>query len=174
MSLVEENKIDAAELPVIDSNLEIKMIVETLVSYHSKTKLNIQLDDKTQTIITKILQFSPGFLSEIESVLIEIIKDNKIDSHDIPNLIVLVQKLYELIYKAKNIHLDGEKTAEVCGTLLKFMVYKLVEERKIKIDEANQDALFALTDKLIDSCIGLLKIPYLINGTGCLKKIFGL
>jgi len=174
MSLVEGKKTDAAELTVIDTNLEIKMIVESLVSYQCKSKLNIQLDDKTKSIITKLLQFSPGFLSEIEAVLIEVVKDNKIDSNDIPNLIVLVQKLYELIYKAKKIRLDGEKTAEVCGTLLKFMVHKLVEERKIKIDEANQDALFALTDKLIDSCVGLLKIPSLVKGSGCLKKIFGL
>ena len=150
------------------------MIIESLVSYHCKTKTNIQLDDKTKSIITKILQFSPGFLSEIESVLIEIVKDNKIDSNDVPNLILLVQKLYELIYKAKNIRLDGEKTAELCGTLLKFMVHKLVEERKIKIDEANQDAFLALADKLIDSCISLLSFPKLVKGAGCLKKIVGL
>lgn len=174
MSLVEEKKTEVSELTVIDPNLEVKMIIESLVSYHCKTKTNIQLDDKTKSIITKILQFSPGFLSEIESVLTEIVKDNKIDSNDIPSLIVLVQKLYELIYKAKNIHLDSEKTAELCGTVLKFMVHKLVEERKIKIDEANQEALLTLTDKLIDSCVGLLKIPNLVKGSGCLKKIFGL
>ena len=174
MSLVEENKTDVAELKVVDTNLEVKMILETLVAYECKTKLNIQLDDKTKDIIAKVLQFSPGFLNEIESVLIEIVKDNKIDSNDVPNLILLVQKLYELIYKAKNIRLDGEKTAELCGTLLKFMVHKLVEERKIKIDEANQDAFLALADKLIDSCVSLLSFPKLVKGAGCLKKIFGL
>ena len=174
MSLLEENKTDVAELTVIDPNLEVKMIIESLVSYECKTKLNIQLDEKTQSIINKVLKISPGFLNEIETVFIEIVKDNKIDSNDIPNLIVLVQKLYELIYKAKDIHLDSKKTADACGTLLKFIVHKLVEERKIKIDEANQDAFFALTDKLIDSCVSLLSFPKLVKGAGCLKKIVGL
>ena len=174
MSLVEENKIDTSELTVIDSNLEVKMIIETLVAYESKTKINIQLDEKTQSIITKVLKFSPGVLTEIELVFIEIVKDNKIDSADIPNFIVLVQKLYELIYKAKDIHLDSEKTAEVCGTILKFIVRKLVEERKIKIDEENKVVFFLLTDKLIDSCVSLLKFPKLVKGAGCLKKIMGL
>ena len=122
MSLAEENKTDVAELTVIDPNLEVKMIIETLVAYESKTKINIQLDEKTQSIINKVLKFSPGVLTEIELVFIEIVKDNKIDSADIPNFIVLVQKLYELIYKAKDIHLDSEKTAEVCGTILKFIM----------------------------------------------------
>ena len=174
MSLVEENKTDVAELIVIDPNLEVKMIIESLVSYECKTKPNIQLDEKTQSIINKLLKFSPGVLTEIETVFIEIVKDNKIDSNDIPNLIILVQKLYELIYKAKDIHLDSEKTAEVCGTILKFLVHKLVEERKIKIDEANQDVFFLMTDKLIDSCVSLLKFPKLVKGAGCLKKIMGL
>ena len=174
MSLVEETKTDVAELKVVDTNLEVKMILETLVAYESKRKLNIQLDEKTQAIINKVLKISPGFLNEIETVFIEIVKDNKIDSNDIPNLIVLVQKLYELIYKAKDIRLDSEKTAKACGTVLKFTVHKLVEERKIKIDEANQDAFFALTDKLIDSCVSLLSFPKLVKGAGCLKKIVGL
>ena len=174
MSLVEENKIDTSELTVIDSNLEVKMIIETLVAYESKTKINIQLDEKTQSIINKVLKFSPGVLTEIELVFIEIVKDNKIDSADIPNFIVLVQKLYELIYKAKDIHLDSEKTAEVCGTILTFIVRKLVEERKIKIDEENKVVFFLLTDKLIDSCVSLLKFPKLVKGAGCLKKIMGL
>ena len=132
MSLAEENKTDVAELTVIDPNLEVKMIIETLVLAECGPKLNIQLDEKTQSIINKVLKISPGFLSEIETVFIEIVKDNKIDSNDIPNLITLVQKIYELIYKAKEVHLDSKKTAEFCGSLLKFMVRKLVEERKIK------------------------------------------
>jgi hypothetical protein len=172
MSLAEETKTDVAELTVIDPNLEVKMILESLVSYECKTTLNIQLDAKTQSIINKVLKVSPEFLTEIETVFIEIVKDNKIDSNDIPNLITIVQKLYELIYKAKDIHLDSEKTAEACGTLLKFIVRSLVEERKVKIDEENKVAFFALTDKLIDSCISLLNFPKLVKGSGCLKKIF--
>ena len=172
MSLAEENKTDVAELTVIDPNLEVKMIIETLVSYECGPKLNIQLDEKTQSIINKVLKISPGFLTEIETVFIEIVKDNKIDSNDIPNLITLVQKIYELIYKAKEIHLDSKKTAEFCGSLLKFMVRKLVEERKIKIDDENKVAFFALTDKLINSCISLLNFPKLVKGSSCLKKIF--
>jgi hypothetical protein len=172
MSLVEEKKEVHSELKDVDI-LEVKTLLELLVSEEIKKKINFPLNDNVTDIINKVLKHSPNFLNDIEKAFVEIVKDNKIDSNDIPNLIVLVQKLYELIYKAKDIKLDSKKTAETCGHILKFIIHVLVEERKIKLDEDKKAAFFALTDKLIDSCISLLSFSKLVKGSSCLKKIFG-
>ena len=58
MSLVEETKTDVAESKVVDTNLEVKMIIESLVTYELIPMLNIQLDEKTQSIINTVLKFN--------------------------------------------------------------------------------------------------------------------
>jgi hypothetical protein len=172
MSLVEEKKEVDSELKDINI-LEAKTLLELLLSEEIKKNINFPLNDNVNNVINKVLKHTPDFLNDIEKAFVEIVKDNKIDSNDIPNLIVLVQKLYELIYKAKDIKLDSKKTAEVCGSVLKFIIHVLVEERKIKIDEEKKIAFLELTDKLIDSCVTLLSFSRILKGNSCLKKIFG-
>jgi hypothetical protein len=99
-------------------------------------------------------------LTDIEKATIQIIKDSKIDSKDIPNLIVVIQRIYQFIYSLKNVKFDAKKRADITGTSLKYILHLLVLERKIKIDEEKQEEFFTQTDALIDSCIGLLSFPY--------------
>ena len=109
-------------------------------------------------------------MNEIEKVIIEIVKNNKIDTNDIPNLIILIQKLYELIYNSKKVKYDTKTISNICGNTLKFIIYIMVEERKIKIDEDKKSEFLVLTDKLIDSCISLLILPKVLKGTSCVPK----
>ena len=169
MSLVEEKKESISEFTEVDINLEVKTLLDLLVSEDIRKKINIKLDDTSIKVINKVLIKSPDFVKDIENAFVEIVKDNKIDSSDLPNLIVLVQKLYELVYKAKDIKLDTTKRAEVCGTVLKFIIYVLVEERKIKLDEDKKIAFLVSTKKLIDSCISLLSFSRILKGSSCLK-----
>ena len=171
MSLVEEKKNSISEFTDVDINLEVKTLLNLLVSEEIRKKVNIKLDDNAIKVINKVLIKSPDFLKDIENAFVEIVKDNKIDSSDFPNFIVLVKKLYELIYKAKDIKLNSTKTAEVCGTVLKFIIYVLVEEKKIKLDEDKKITFLVLTKILIDSCISLLSFSKILKGSSCLKII---
>ena len=108
----------------------------------------------------------------MEKATIQIIKDGKIDSKDIPNLIVVIQRIYQFIYSLKNTKFDAKKRADITATSLKYLLHLLVLERKIKIDEEKQEEFFTQTDALIDSCIGLLSFPKSLKTKGCLK-IFG-
>ena len=166
----EENKENEQVLQAININLDNKALLDLLMSEEIRNKINIKLNKNELNILTHILKYSPDFLSEIEKVIIEIVKDNKIDSNDIPNLIILIQKLYELIYNSKKVKYDTKTISNICGNTLKFIIYIMVEERKIKIDEDKKPEVLILTDKLIDSCISLLTLSKVLKGTSCLPK----
>jgi hypothetical protein len=167
MSISEKNSENESVLTSIDINLDVKSLLYLLGSEEIIKKINIQLNKNEINVLTHILKYSPNFLNEIEKVIIEIVNDNKIDTNDIPNLIILIQKLYELIYNSKQVKYDSKKIADVCGNTLKFIIYIMVEERKIKIDEDKKLEFLILTDKLIDSCISLLNLSKVLNGSSC-------
>jgi hypothetical protein len=155
--------------------LEVKLLSEILLDIFKKDKnkdLSILLNKESVSILIKILDSNPELFNDIEKTLVEIVKDNKIDSSDLPNLIILIQKLYEFVHKVKDMKLDNKKRAEICSELLKYIVHILVVERKIKIDEDKQAVFIELTNKVIDSCVGLLFLNKSLRGKGCFKTIF--
>jgi hypothetical protein len=171
MSLTESNKDSNPELIDIIIDSEKKTLLELLVSEEIKAKIDIKLNNNEVDVITNILKYSPEFLNDIEKAITEIIKDSRIDANDIPNFIIIIQKIYELIHNAKKFKYDSKKIADVCGNILKFIIHIMVEERKIKIDDDKKIVFLELTDKLIDSCINLLILPKLLKGTNCLRKL---
>lgn len=151
----------------------IELLKITLINDETKNKITIKLNPEMMNIVNKIISLTPNTLNDIESAVIQIIKDGKIDSNDIPQFIIVVQKLYEVIYSLKESKIDGKKRSEFTATVLKFIVHLLVLERKIKIDEDKQEAFLKNCDILIDSCVGLLSFPKSLKTKGCIKRIFG-
>ena len=141
----------------------------------SDTKTNeiLLLGDEALVIILKLLENSPDYFNDIELALAKIIKDNKIDTSDIPSIIVLIQKLYELIYKLKGIKIDSKKRCEICASILKFLFRTLVEYEKIELSEEEKDEFLSKIDILIDSFIGLVRLPKELKTRGCIHSIFG-
>jgi len=54
-----------------------------------KKKITITLTPEVTSVINNIISLTPNTLTDVEKTIIEI-KDGKIDSNDIPNLIVVV------------------------------------------------------------------------------------
>jgi hypothetical protein len=131
LELVEPVFVDTKPL---ESKSIVLLLLQVLSSDEKITNLKIELNDDTTSVLYKLIYFSPDFLNEIDKLVNEIIKDNKIDSNDIPNLILLIKKLYELIHRLKEINFDDAKKVEICSTILKFLVRFLVEERKVIIN----------------------------------------
>ena len=98
-----------------------------------------------------------------------IIKDGKINSNDIPQLIILVQRIYQVLYNIKNYKLDSIKISDITSKILKFIIHILVEKKKIKIEKQNEEEFFRQTNLLIDSCISLLSFPKSIKVKGCFR-----
>ena len=177
--LVSQNECDSVSEPKlfdISLNVIVKIVEENLVDLAKKyiededmkKKLSITLTPEITNIINNIISITPNTLNDIEKVVVEIVKDDRIDSKDVPNLIVVIQRLYQFIYSLKNVKFDAKKRAEItCGSL-KYLLHILVIENKIKIEEMKQTEFLTQTDDLIDACISLLNFSKAIKSRGCL------
>ena len=157
---------------VIVEQTLVELVKKYLENEEMKQKIAIQLTHEVTNVINSIISLTPDTLSDIEKATLEIIKDGKIDSNDIPNLIVIIQRMYQFIYSLKNANFDAKKRADITASSLKYILHLLVLERKIKIDEDKQTEFFMQTDALIESCIGLLSYSKSLKTKGCLKKLF--
>ena len=178
---VVKTEVTSSPTPITDaSNIVVAIIEQTfadlvkksLENEEMKKKITIPLTPEVTSVINNIISLTPNTLTDIEKATIEIIKDGKIDSKDIPNLIVVIQRIYQFVYSLKNVKFDAKKRADITSTSLKYILHLLVLERKIKIDEDKQADFFIQTDALIDSCISLLSFPKSLKTKGCFK-IFG-
>lgn len=153
----------------------VDLVKKSLVDEEMKKKIAIPLKPEVISVINSIISLTPNTLTDIEKAIIEIIKDCKIDSKDIPNLIIVVQRIYQFIYSLKNKNFDVKKRADITGESLKYLIHLLVIERKIKIDEDPEKIyqFYTQVDALIDSCVDLLSYSKSLKTKGCLKKLFG-
>lgn len=151
----------------------VELVKKSLENEEMKKQISISLTPEVISIINNIISLTPDTLTDIEKVIIEIIKDGKIDSKDIPNIIVVIQRIYQFIYSLKTVKFDTKKRADITAITLKYILHLLVLERKIKIDEDKQTEFFAQIDLLIDSCIDLLSYSKSLQTKGCFKKLFG-
>lgn len=155
---VEEKLID-----LVKKSLEDKMF---------QNKINIPLTKEVTDFINKVVSHNSNVLSDIEMAIIETLKDSKIDSKDIPNLIIIIKTIYKFIYSLRNAKLHGEKCGIMTSITLKYLLRILVVTKKIKIDEDKKEEFFYQIDTLIDSCVSLLSFPKTIKIKNCFKKLF--
>ena len=88
---------------------------------------------------------------------------------DIPNIIVVIQRIYQIIYSLKHVKFDAKKRADITSTSLKYILHILVLERKIKIDQDKQTEFVIQMHYLIDSCVGLLSYSKSLKTKSCFK-----
>ena len=147
----------------------IDLVLKYLENENMKKKIFIALTPEITSVIKNIISLSPDTLTDIEKAMIETIKDGKIDVKDIPNIIVVIQRIYQFIYSLKDTKFDAKKRADITSTLLKYIVHILVLERKIKIDEDKQTEFVIQMYYLIDSCVGLLSYSKSLKTKSCFK-----
>jgi len=131
-------------------------------------KYNLKIDESVKQVLLAVMKAHPNFFSEVELILVNITQDNKIDSADIPNIIVLIQKLYILMVDLKSIKLTTAACSETCGSIIKIIIHVLVEEGRVKITQDNKDVFLANVDKLVNACVDLLKFTKQLKPKNCL------
>ena len=159
-------------LGIIGEKSLIDLVKIAIINEDIKNKISIKLTSDTIKLINNIISLSPDSLNDIEKSVKVLIKDGKIDTKDIPTLIVIIQLVYRIIYSIKTIKLDSQKRAEATSIILKFIIHLLVLEKKIEIPEEKQKDFLCDIDILINNCGELLSLPKLIKTKNCLKKIF--
>lgn len=162
------------ETPVVENtvsdnsniyNETVRLMLDIIGNDEKIKQYNIVIDNKTNNILMLLIKSNPLLFSEIQDTLIKIIKDEKIDSNDIPEILVLLKKLYEIVYSLKKTKISGIDVAKITGDILKFLVLILIKENKIKVN--NEEDFLKNINQLIDISISLLSL----NKT--LKKSYG-
>jgi len=163
-------EISTNDVSTIIEETFIDLVKKSLETEEMKKKFSIPLTPEVISIINNIINQTPNILTDIEKAMMETIKDGKIDSKDIPNLIIIIQSLYQFIYSLKDVKFDAKKRSDMTASSLKFIIRFLVLKRKIKIDEENQEELLSQINTLIDSCISLLSYSKSLKPKSCFKK----
>jgi len=166
---VEEVKVEELEEVFLD--LSDKTLSEIITLYNKNknyyVKKGIQIKHEEIDILEKIISKTPLLLDEIEKSVLNVIKNNNINTDDFPEFVIIVQILYERLDNLKDIRIDNNKLADVCSTILKILLHTLVEERKINIEDENKTEFLSKLDKLIDSCVNLIKFPNILQTKKC-------
>jgi hypothetical protein len=123
-------------------------LVQLVVSH--TLSCSIPVDPAVMKMIDALLESDPEHFGKIENILNEITKDNKIDAHDIPNLILLLKELCLFAHH----HPKIEFNAGVCGDLLKLFVSLL-------LSYTNRNNFVQTTVlSIIDSCVQLFLFAF--------------
>lgn len=151
----------------------IEIIMSSLIMKEIKEDITIKLTPQINDILNNLLTNTPHLFNEIEKNILEIVKDNKIDVKDIPQFIIMLQKIYHIIYSTNDLKIKSSDCAFITSIILKYIIQLIVLKKIIKIDENKKDDFLKETDLLIDACINLLTFPKSIKVRSCIKKIFG-
>ena len=71
--------------------LLIDLVKKSLNNEELKNKISIKLTPEVIKTINNIISVSPNTFADIEKGIQQVIKDGKIDSNDIPQLIIIIQ-----------------------------------------------------------------------------------
>jgi hypothetical protein len=148
-----------------------KSLAETLMATVNPTgirkDLKIVISKDASNMIASIAASTPAVLDDVKNSLLEIIKDNKIDSSDIPHFIAIIQSLYQIITNLREFKLDNKTKATVCAEVLKYISHFLILDGQIQVEKIDQALLLNQLDNLVDSCTSLLSFPSVIKVKGC-------
>jgi len=144
----------------------IQKIEAILSSYELQEKYSIQLTAYSLTTIEKLIKTKPEFFRIVESTLIRNINGSVLCANDVPYIISIISQLYNLLC-----NMNADLPADTCGNLLKFIFSVAIREKVVKIDDETECTLLILCcDKIIDSCIKLLKLKAIEQKTEEEKK----
>jgi hypothetical protein len=157
--------VDFANKPLADIFLHILTTFNEENTSAYLNKIGVRINTETKDLLQKMIEKTPSLFNEIENGVVEVLKDNKIDTSDIPQFIILIQILYERVFSQKEVVLKQWKRSETCAILLKFVIHTLAEERNIITDIEKKSAILIQIDTLIDSCISLLNYSSILEPT---------
>jgi len=158
-----DEEIKSKFVPFID-------ILQYAISPYDIKKYKIILSQSNIDLLLVIIKKYPDFFSEFESTMMNIIKDDKIDSNDIPDIILLLHKLYEITFTLPQIKWNVIIFSEMCGSFVKLMIHVLVQDKKIKI--SNEKNLLDQVDKLVDVCVTSFKLAKQLKRSSCIMGYF--
>jgi hypothetical protein len=160
---------------IVTNEVVVEIVKETfsqmLENYLNQNKdkletLSVKVTPEMQKYFLLLCKDKSGFFYDIETTLKKIILDDKIDTKDIPEILVLVTNVYAIVKKDKSV--PKVDPYELIKSLLNVVFIIYIETNKVQNKELVTDLL-----KIIDVSIDLIKIKAIKPPkVGCFSKLF--
>jgi hypothetical protein len=150
-------------LPLLDL---IKAIIESETESEPdilviQKRYDIEITYELLSVLSLMSTADPAFFLSIENTFTEIVKGNKIDARDVPNIMALLINLYTILAELKFKPLN----TQICGSVLKFIIAVIIKDKIVRIDNDNEKELMLCLALLINSCIELTTLSNKIKKT---------
>jgi len=166
---VVDKSIAVAKENIVDiTKINFNQVFENFLNQNEEQlkKVNITISPEMKKYFLLLCKDKPEFFNDIESSLKKIIMDDKIDTKDIPEIMILVSKVYGIIKGDKNV--PKIDPYELIKTLLQQLFIIYAETNKIQ----NSELVVALVN-IIDASINLVKLKSIkVPKVSCLSSIF--
>ena len=140
--------------------------LEILLNSSFQEKYEIKLNPEIITLLLNILKSNFEYFNSSEGLILGIIKDNKINIDDTPNILLLLKNLYEILYKLKNKDINNSVI------ILKFIINVIIVNNIINKEDI--DKLSLTINTIIDTSSQLISIRKILKSEkksflGCLS-----
>jgi hypothetical protein len=128
------------------------------------SKFDLELTPEIQQFVLSLCKESPDLLETIDETLKNIMLDEKIDTKDIPNFLILVKNVYNIIIKTKGI--PNIEPYDLIKILLHLILVIHFNTNKVNYKETLTNLL-----TLVDTSIDLIKLtPFLNKKNKCFLR----
>ena len=132
--------------------MNLANLVALLLSQDDRMKkYNLHISHEAKLVLSKLLSVDHYF-DDIEDIMNDIVRDNKIDARDVPKIMLLLTELYKMLQQIKDVKFDEK----LCGEILKILFNIALKEQLIPIAEQDIELLKCLYD-IVDTSITLMQ-----------------
>jgi hypothetical protein len=149
------------------TKITFSQIFENFLSKNNDqlTEYNITITPNMHKYFTLLCKENNSIFNEIELTLKTIILDDKIDIKDVPNVILIVTKIYNIIKNDK--YVPNCDPYELIITLLKVLIILYIKTNKI-----GNEQLVGELDEIIKASTDLIKLKAIKRSIfSCLKNL---
>jgi hypothetical protein len=151
-------------IDVVETKVDSFMdkIKDTIENIHDAIP-GISFSPEVCNALKLLVAENPEVFSSMENTLNAIIADDKIDSRDVPHLLLLVKKVYDLARNRKDVLQKVDVYDMVKGVLRLLIVIFMKRNSKNTAETVEH------FDAIISSAIELIRIQNTISGGSCFK-----
>jgi hypothetical protein len=165
-SVLEPAPVVPAAAPVVSKK---DMLLLDIITQEYLVKKNFKVPKKLFNMFNVLVQKDKTCLLNIDNLFKQILEDKKVNTKDIPQIILVIQELYKFFKSVYFTKIDPTD----CGTVLQLILFLLASYRldEDPDKEAVSGDILKIMDTIINSCIELIvlkdKVP-----TSLLRKLF--
>tara|TARA_B100000900_G_scaffold413313_1_gene437051 strand:- start:1234 stop:2013 length:780 start_codon:yes stop_codon:yes gene_type:complete len=147
-----KNEVESEKNAVLEDMTNLANLVALLLSQDDRMKkYNLPISHEAKLVLSKLLSIDHYF-DDVEEIMNDIVRDNKIDARDVPKIMLLLTELYKMLQQIKDVKFDEK----LCGEILKTLFNIALKEQLIPIAEQDIELLKCLYD-IVDTSITLMQ-----------------